>query len=441
MQLLAGLGQATAPNGTPLELPEIALKPRCFQTRRLVRYRGSWYVFPNEEPRPSGDGEGGIVKSMGLDGFAEPRLLWQSSVPTSTGKDRKPVVIVPEATHLKDKAVPWAKQVAKARARTFENGAVSMDVPPVLAGSGSARRAYKRPVLRIKGERVPDRGKVVNQLEGGPVWWQSKQPTKGGALTAPRTLKPLTDEQVSAIEFQLWLEKHHPDPVERLLYLVREWKALVIVNHSGGKDSQAMYLHLTRDLGVPHDQIKVVHADLPGADWPGTLEHVQRNVDHDVEVVRAKFSDGAVKELYDYVLHRGKFPSAQQRYCTSDLKTSPINAWIRQALCEVNGLEKPCEVDPAAGGWSCPRWGCAPRRATTGRRSPNGSSMWGRVSRAASGSSTFRSTAGKPRRCSAQSSGTARTRSGSTAGRPPIGAGCSRRGRWTTGATRSPCSV
>ena len=81
MQLLAGLVGATARDGTPLELPEIPLTPRCFQTRRLVRYRGSWYVFPNEEPRPSGDGEGGIVKSMGLDGFSDPRLLWQSSVP------------------------------------------------------------------------------------------------------------------------------------------------------------------------------------------------------------------------------------------------------------------------------------------------------------------------------------------------------------------------
>ena len=234
----------------------------------------------------------------------------------------------------KGKLVPQAKQKEAAGPN------------PIRAGRGPSLRWYKRRTNRIKGATVPDKGKAVKQLEGGPVWWQSKQPVKGGGLTDPRRLDPISDEQVSAIEFQLWLEKHHPDPVERLLYLVREWKALVIVNHSGGKDSQAMYLHLTRDLGVPHDQIKVVHADLPGADWPGTLEHVQANVDHDVEVVRAKFSDGAVKELYDYVLHRGKFPSSQQRYCTSDLKTTPINAWIRQALCEVNGLEKPCKVDP-----------------------------------------------------------------------------------------------
>ena len=39
------------------------------------------------------------------------------------------------------------------------------------------------------------------------------------------------------------------------------------------------------ELGIPHDQIRVVHADLPGADWPGTLDHVKRTTDHDVKVV------------------------------------------------------------------------------------------------------------------------------------------------------------
>lgn len=48
--------------------------------------------------------------------------------------------------------------------------------------------------------------------------------------------------------------------------------ALFVVNHSGGKDSQVMFLRL-RTL-VPADQLLVIHADLPGADWAGTWEHV-----------------------------------------------------------------------------------------------------------------------------------------------------------------------
>jgi 3'-phosphoadenosine 5'-phosphosulfate sulfotransferase (PAPS reductase)/FAD synthetase len=295
-------------------------------------------VFPNEEPPPAGDGEGGIVRAMGLDGFANPRLLWQSRYPTARGELRKPATIVPVAANVRKTGAPIPE--AKQRKAAGPN--------PISYGSGSAKRWYKRPTLRIQGEKVPDRGEPVRQLRTGAVWWQSKRARKDGSLPEPRLLEPLTSEQVRAIEFQHWLEKHYPDPVKRFLYLVREWDALVIVNHSGGKDSQAMYLHLTRDLGVPHGQIRVVHADLPGADWPGTLEHVQGSVDHDVKVVRAKFSSGAIKELYDYVLRRGKFPSAQQRYCTSDLKTTPINAWIKQALCELNGLKKPCDIPPGA---------------------------------------------------------------------------------------------
>ena len=301
MDLLAGFAEEAPADPADDDLPRVPLRPRCFQTRRLVQHRGLWFVFPNEEPRPAGDGKGGIVTSMGLDGFAEPRILWQSSLPTSSGDERKPRVIRPIAARTTSgEPVPEAKQRAQA------------GPDPIVAGRGSARRLYKRPTIRREGEKVPDKGRVLEQLYGGRVWWRSQERTKDGRLPAPRLIEPLTDEQVASIEFELWLEKHYPDPRQRFLYLVREHKALVIVNHSGGKDSQAMYLHLTRDLGVPRSQIRVVHADLPGADWPGTLDHVKATTDHDVKVVRAKFADGQLKELYDYVRHRKKFPSARR---------------------------------------------------------------------------------------------------------------------------------
>lgn len=101
--------------------------------------------------------------------------------------------------------------------------------------------------------------------------------------------------------------------------------ALFVVNHSGGKDSQAMF-HVVRRL-VPRDQVLVVHADLPEVDWPGTLEHVQATTSG-FELVVAH----GTKTFFQMVEHRGRWPSPQRRQCTSDLKRTPIDREIRRYL-------------------------------------------------------------------------------------------------------------
>lgn len=101
--------------------------------------------------------------------------------------------------------------------------------------------------------------------------------------------------------------------------------ALFVVNHSGGKDSQAMFIKL-REI-VPADQLLVVHADLPKADWAGTWEHIVENV-----APLAPVKATAVKTFMDMVEHRGMWPSPQYRQCTSDLKRGPIEKTIRQHL-------------------------------------------------------------------------------------------------------------
>jgi len=53
--------------------------------------------------------------------------------------------------------------------------------------------------------------------------------------------------------------------------------ALVAINHSGGKDSQAMTALLARI--VPRDQLIVVHAPLGEVEWPGTIEHIEHTSD------------------------------------------------------------------------------------------------------------------------------------------------------------------
>lgn len=103
--------------------------------------------------------------------------------------------------------------------------------------------------------------------------------------------------------------------------------ALVVVNHSGGKDSQAMMIALSAI--VPADQLLVVHAHLPGVEWAGTWEHVQTSAAvHGVQAIQVQ----AGKTLLGMVEKRGMWPSATTRQCTSDLKRGPIEKAIRHHL-------------------------------------------------------------------------------------------------------------
>jgi 3'-phosphoadenosine 5'-phosphosulfate sulfotransferase (PAPS reductase)/FAD synthetase len=103
--------------------------------------------------------------------------------------------------------------------------------------------------------------------------------------------------------------------------------ALFVVNHSGGKDSQAMLIML-RSL-VPAAQIIIIHAHLAEVEWPGTLEQVYRYAgDIPVHVTRAN------KTFFEMVEHRQMWPSPSTRQCTSDLKRDPINREIRAYLKE-----------------------------------------------------------------------------------------------------------
>lgn len=99
--------------------------------------------------------------------------------------------------------------------------------------------------------------------------------------------------------------------------------ALFVVNHSGGKDSQAMYLML-RAL-VPAPQLVLVHADLGEVEWPGAQEHIAATTAGEpLHVCRSR------RTLLQMIAERGMFPSPSQRQCTSDLKRGPIERTIRQ---------------------------------------------------------------------------------------------------------------
>lgn len=127
-----------------------------------------------------------------------------------------------------------------------------------------------------------------------------------------------------------------PIPAE-IMELVRRG-ALFVVNHSGGKDSQAMLIVL-RSF-VPHRQLLIVHAEMPGVEWEGTQAHISRYA-YGIPIVVAR----AVRTFWELVEARGMFPSPSIRQCTSDLKRGPIEREVRRYLAdhpEFNGLVVNC---------------------------------------------------------------------------------------------------
>jgi DNA sulfur modification protein DndC len=101
--------------------------------------------------------------------------------------------------------------------------------------------------------------------------------------------------------------------------------ALFVVNHSGGKDSQAMFNFIYSV--VPHDQIVVVHAHLEGVEWEGTADHVKATI-----ASIPYYEVRAEKTFFDMVRSRGFWPSPKYRQCTSDLKRGPIEKAVRHIL-------------------------------------------------------------------------------------------------------------
>jgi len=123
--------------------------------------------------------------------------------------------------------------------------------------------------------------------------------------------------------------------------LIANPKALFVINHSGGKDSQAMMIKLLQ-LGIPVSRMIAIHADLHEVEWQGTLAHAQAQCDAagvTFIVARAVTGRGKAakdKSFFDMVRERkaanqaaGKvapaWPTKGCRECTSALKRDPIN--------------------------------------------------------------------------------------------------------------------
>ena len=104
--------------------------------------------------------------------------------------------------------------------------------------------------------------------------------------------------------------------------------ALFAINHSGGKDSQAMTILLSRI--VPRAQLVAVHAPLGEVEWPGTIEHIEATLPKGLPLIFAPVASG--KTLLDSIEERGRFPSSSVRWCTSSTKRGPIERELRHYL-------------------------------------------------------------------------------------------------------------
>jgi len=119
---------------------------------------------------------------------------------------------------------------------------------------------------------------------------------------------------------------------------------IVLASISGGKDSQTMLRVLVQaaEADGARDRIVCVFADL-GADdeWPGTAQiAAQHDSCYGLRFItvcrRADDGHGGKRQqgLLEHIGHRGLWPDARNRYCTSDLKRGPVRTVMTRLVAE-----------------------------------------------------------------------------------------------------------
>ena len=135
-----------------------------------------------------------------------------------------------------------------------------------------------------------------------------------------------------------------PAPIEAML----EAGAALCVSTSSGKDSQAMTRLLSamrREAQGWSGPIINLHADLGRSEWSESLPHAQRVADEcDIPLVVVRRERG---DLIDRIEERlvtfaskgiNPFPSAKQRFCTSELKRNPLTKYMRRFSLVVSAI-------------------------------------------------------------------------------------------------------
>lgn len=109
----------------------------------------------------------------------------------------------------------------------------------------------------------------------------------------------------------------------------------VVVQFSGGKDSQACLVEAINRYGI--DKIEAVFCDT-GWEHPDTYKHI----DYVIAKTGVKFT--TIKGQYDFVglaKHKKRFPSTKARFCTEELKVKPMIDWVleqKESLIIIQGI-------------------------------------------------------------------------------------------------------
>lgn len=130
---------------------------------------------------------------------------------------------------------------------------------------------------------------------------------------------------------------------------------IVVVNTSGGKDSQTMMRVLATQAereGVS-DRLVAVHADLGRVEWPGTATLAETQADHyGLRFIKVTRPQG---DLLDHIEDRHRtlrakgdtttapWPSSAARYCTSDHKRGQVRRVLTGLVRELD-LDRPARV-------------------------------------------------------------------------------------------------
>jgi 3'-phosphoadenosine 5'-phosphosulfate sulfotransferase (PAPS reductase)/FAD synthetase len=104
---------------------------------------------------------------------------------------------------------------------------------------------------------------------------------------------------------------------------------LIIINSSGGKDSLCALYEMCRlayEQDYRTERMLVSHQDLGESEWQGTHDLAKEQAEMfglDFVVTKRRNKDGYEETLLEYAERRGKWPSNNQRWCTSDFKRAP----------------------------------------------------------------------------------------------------------------------
>jgi len=114
----------------------------------------------------------------------------------------------------------------------------------------------------------------------------------------------------------------------------------IIINVSGGKDSTALMIYALKNF--PKEKLVCVHAKID-IDWKETIGVVEAQCAHfdlPLVVVTSQHKDGSEKGFLSKLVSdridrktkavkQQKFPDMKNRWCTGELKMSPIHKYVR----------------------------------------------------------------------------------------------------------------